>query len=300
MSEHRKNGRKSCARRKKRGKRLFFKAAVCFLLLAVLAAGYAVFAEPKMLLEKTESYQSAKLDALPEKVKIAVFADTHFSEHYTPQDFKKAAEKINRSNPDFIFFLGDLIDDFSTYEGDIREVEEALASLRAKTAKIAVFGNHDYGGEMEFRYPDVMEAGGFQLLINESIAFDEYNLTVLGVDDMVIGYGDPRSADILTDDRYNVVLCHEPDVADELTETYTDLMLSGHTHGRQINLRMFDSYILPAYGKKYIKGDYDLERADGNNLQLYVTGGIGTTKIPVRFASPPEINIIELNKFPES
>ena len=46
--------------------------------------------------------------------------------HYTPQDFEKAAEKINRSNPDFIFFLGDLIDDFSTYEGDIREVEEEM------------------------------------------------------------------------------------------------------------------------------------------------------------------------------
>ncbi len=48
-------------------------------------------------------------------------------------------------------------------------METALASLKAKVAKIAVFGNHDYGGEMEFDYPDVMEAGGFQLLVNEKL-----------------------------------------------------------------------------------------------------------------------------------
>ena len=167
-------------------------------------------------------------------------------------------------------------------------------------AKIAVFGNHDYGGEMEFDYPDVMEAGGFQLLVNEKADFDEFNMTILGIDDVVIGYGDPSFAASLTDDRYNIAICHEPDVADELKTYSVDLMLSGHTHGRQINLRLFDDYILPAYGKKYIKGRYTLPASDGSDLSLYVTGGIGMTKLPLRFASPPEVNMIDLNKFPES
>ena len=297
MSERRRAGKKRGGRR---GRHLFLKTVLCLLILAVLTAGYARYIEPKMLIEKTETYQSEKLTVLPNGVKIAIFADTHFSEYYTPEDFKKVTEKINRRTPDFIFFLGDLIDDFSTYKGDIREVETALASLKAKVAKIAVFGNHDYGGEMEIDYPDVMEAGGFQLLVNEKADFDEFNMTILGIDDVVIGYGDPSFAASLTDDRYNIAICHEPDVADELKTYSVDLMLSGHTHGRQINLRLFDDYILPAYGKKYIKGRYTLPASDGSDLSLYVTGGIGMTKLPLRFASPPEVNMIDLNKFPES
>lgn len=300
MSQNSKKEKRGPARRKKYGKHLLFRIVFCLLILAVLISAYALFAEPKMLTEKTAIYSSEKLNDTPEKITIAIFADTHFSEYYTPANFQKAVRKINEAHPDFIFFLGDLIDDFSAYEGDIHEVERALASLQAGTAKIAVFGNHDYGGKMEFRYPDVMEAGGFQLLVNEKADFDAYNLTVFGIDDMVIGYGDPQAADRLAEDRYNVVLCHEPDVADELTGTAADLMLSGHTHGRQVNLRIFDRYILPVYGKKYVKGRYRLDKSDGSELSLYVTGGIGTTKVPVRFGSPPEINIIELEKFPES
>ena len=41
-------------------------------------------------------------------------------------------------------------------------------------------------------------------------------MTILGIDDVVIGYGDPSFAASLTDDRYNIAIRHEPDVADEL------------------------------------------------------------------------------------
>ena len=51
-------------------------------------------------------------------------------------------------------------------------------------------GIDDYGGKMQFDYPDVMEAGGFQLLINESQTLEAQNITITGIDDMVIGYGE--------------------------------------------------------------------------------------------------------------
>lgn len=268
---------------------------IAVMAVAVLTAMYARYVEPHMLLQKETEYTSAKLVSSGEDGLTAViFADTHFSEYYTPQDFEKAVEKINRAKADYIFFLGDLIDDYSSYTGDVGRIEELLASLHAGIGKYAVYGNHDYGGQMEFDYPDVMEAGGFQLLVNESAAPDDQNVTVTGIDDMLIGYGDPSSARALNPQNFNIVLCHEPDVIDEMTDYPVDLMLSGHTHGRQVNLMFFDDYILPPYGKKYIKGSYRRMRTDGNEACLYVTGGIGMTKIPMRFASPPEINIITL------
>lgn len=307
-------------RTRRRKKRRVLRFLLCVIVLVALLAGYARYVEPYVLLQREESYTSAKLVSAVSAsagssadskepgdsndsshagnasggVKIAIFADTHFSEQYTPENFHRVVEEINEREPDLIFFLGDLVDDFSSYTGDIEEIEAELAALKAKFGKFAVYGNHDYGGEMQFDYPKVMDAGGFRLLVNEAETLEELNLTVMGIDDMVIGYGDPTAAAVLEAERCNIVLCHEPDVADELLGYPVDLMLSGHTHGRQINLWFFDDYILPNYGRKYIKGAYELDGAAGNPLKLYVTGGIGTTKIPMRFASPPEINFIEL------
>lgn len=287
-------------RRQSGQRRNTLRVMTVLLVIFFLLAGYARYIEPRALVRKEESYSSAKLTVLHDDIKIAIFADTHFSEYYTPEDFQKAVNRINSEEPDFIFFLGDLIDDYSSYPGDINEVIDALASLKAKRGKFAVFGNHDYGGEMEFDYPDVLEAGGFQLLVNEAAFFDDLGLSILGIDDMLIGYGDPASASVLTEDHYNIIICHEPDVADQLKDYCADLMLAGHTHGRQINCKPLDGYILPPYGKNYIKGSYSLETSDGSGMELYVTGGIGTTKLPLRLASPPEVNIITLEKFTES
>lgn len=280
--------------RRPRKKHRLIRMLICLMLLVAVMAGYARYIEPYLLTQKSVQYVSEDLAELPSGIRIAIFADTHFSEYYTPEDFQKVVDRINAEKPDLIFFLGDLIDDYSTYPGDVGEIEKGLRSLEAGIGKYAVYGNHDYGGKMEFDYPEVMKAGGFHLLINESVYLEDLNVEVMGIDDMVIGYGDPDAAAVLREERYNVVLCHEPDIADRVKSYAVDLMLSGHTHGRQINLWFFDDFILPTYGKKYIKGEYDLPAEGGRDLQLYVTRGIGTTKIPMRFGSPPEVNIIEL------
>ena len=78
----------------------------------------------------------------------------------------------------------------------------------------------------------------------------------------------------------------------EVLDYNVDLMISGHTHGRQINIKFFDEYILPPYGKKYINGLYQL--SNDRESQLYVNSGIGMTKLPYRFLSPPELTCITL------
>ncbi len=292
---NRKNGveQNDVPRRKHRG----LKALLSLVIIVLAMAGYARYIEPHMLVQRDIGYESEKLSGVwqIDGLKIAIFADTHFSEYYTLDDFEKAARRINAQDPDLIFFLGDLVDDFSTYQGDIVEIERALAELDANVGKFAVYGNHDYGGEMEFKYPDVMKAGGFQLLVNESEYLDEYNLEIMGIDDMVIGYGDPKTAAKLQEDRFNIVLCHEPDIADQLSSYHVDLMFAGHTHGGQIRLPFVSRLMLPQYGSKYIRGAFSLNSEDGNPMELYVTAGLGTTKIPMRFAARPEVNMIRLS-----
>lgn len=262
------------------------------LVLAVGVLGYARFVEPNLLVVKETVVSSPRVGDAAEGLRILVFADTHFGPHYTVSDFRKVVEAAAAAEPDIVFFLGDLIDNFHRYDGPggIDAIAELLAAIPARYGKYAVFGNHDYGGGAESVYPAVMAAGGFTLLVNETVFLPELDLTITGIDDVVIGYGDPAAAGAASGEGFTIVATHAPDIADQLAPYPSDLVLAGHTHGRQVALKPFDSYILPPYGRIYVKGAYDL--SDGRSL--HVTAGLGTTKLPLRLGSVPELTLIRL------
>jgi predicted MPP superfamily phosphohydrolase len=245
-----------------------------------------------MLKVRDVAITSPRVTDEAEGLKIAVFGDTHFSDYYTPGDFDKVLESIDEMKPDMVVFAGDLIDHYDIYSGDVSVISEKLSKIEAPYGKFAIFGNHDYGGGAENKYQSIMEAGGFTVLKNQYYAIDKLGISVIGIDDVLIGYGDPDIASWGRPDYFNIVLAHEPDLVDQVLTYNVDLMISGHTHGRQINLKFFDDYILPLYGKKYVSGQYGFNNDRGS--QLYVNSGIGMTKLPYRFISPPELTCITL------
>lgn len=255
---------------------------------------YARFIEPKMLKESEVSIPSPVVTENAHGLTIALFADTHFGEYYALTDFEKVITMINDRNPDIVIFAGDLIDSFYEYQGNVADISSALDKINSKYGKFAVFGNHDYGGGAERKYKEIMETGGFMVLKNEYYALDALGVSIIGIDDMLIGYGNTEIASWAREDYFNIAISHAPDVIDEVLNNNIDLMLSGHTHGRQVNLPILDEYILPPGGRNYVKGIFDFE--NHRNTQLYVNSGIGTTKKPIRFLSPPEITFLTIEK----
>lgn len=273
-------------------KRLFGLVLTLLICVALLYC-YARYIEPFSLKTETVSIRSPHLSSNSNGLKIAVFADTHFSEYYTPEDFHKVVTAVNEARPDLIVFAGDLIDHYSEYTGDISEISDQLAEMKATYGKFAVYGNHDYGGGAELVYEKIMNAGGFSVLVNDYSELPQAGVSLVGINDALISYADPAAAGLVSPDSFNIVICHEPDIADQILDYNVDLMLSAHTHGRQINLRFFDEYILPSYGKKYVKGQFSLPNE--RQTQLYVNRGLGMTKLPFRFLSKPELTIITVN-----
>lgn len=269
-----------------------FRILVLVLIVGILLICYARYIEPQMLMVRESTIASSSVPDGADNLKIAVFGDTHFSDYYTTDDFDKALDAIKEMKPDMVVFSGDLIDHYDVYSEDVGTISEKLSEIEAPYGKFAIFGNHDYGGGAENEYEDIMEAGGFTVLKNEYYAIDELGIAVIGIDDVLIGYGEPAIASWGRPDYFNIVLAHEPDVIDEVLDYNVDLMIAGHTHGRQINIKFFDKYILPSYGKKYINGLYRF--TNERDSQLYVNSGIGMTKLPFRFLSPPELTSITL------
>lgn len=68
------------------------------------------------------------------------------------------------------------------------------------------------------------------------------------------------------------------------------LTLAGHTHGGQVWLPVLGRRVVPSeYGERYAYGH--VEEA---GRHLFVTSGVGTSVLPVRFMVPPEIAILNL------
>lgn len=264
-----------------------FLAAVIIWLAGMLVLGYAFFVEPHRL--NTVEIEMSD-ENITDSLTVAFFTDTHFG-YYTPVDFQKASEAISEADPDIILFGGDLFDNFSSYKESEKElVLKALSSLEAEKGKYAVFGNHDYGGGAENRYVDFMQEAGFTVLRNDQIYINDYNVTVTGVDDFLLGYGDTQIAENLPADTCNIVLCHEPDIFDRISDGNVDLMLSGHSHGGQINIPFIRHSLMPPLGEKYIRGKFT-----SGDSSLYVNPGLGTTSINARLLAVPEVTIVTVD-----
>ena len=88
---------------------------------------------------------------------------------------------------------------------------------------------------------------------------------------------------------YKILLTHEPDVIDK-TNLF-DLVLAGHSHNSQINLPFVKDWLKVEGAKNYYKPYYKI-----NNTDLYISGGLGTTKVKLRMFNKPSINFYRIVK----
>jgi len=68
------------------------------------------------------------------------------------------------------------------------------------------------------------------------------------------------------------------------------LLLAAHTHGGQVRFPVIGTVVESSrFGDRYVRG-----HVFENNHHLFVTTGIGTSIIPVRFGVPPEIVLLTI------
>jgi predicted MPP superfamily phosphohydrolase len=91
-----------------------------------------------------------------------------------------------------------------------------------------------------------------------------------------------------------LLLTHHPDLFPEIPERVS-LTVAGHTHGGQVRLPLLGPPRVPsAYGQRYASGHVVEE-----GRHLYVSPGVGTSILPLRFLVPPEVTVLELHGLAE-
>ncbi|GAA0293818.1 hypothetical protein GGQ92_000063 [Gracilibacillus halotolerans] len=279
-------------------RRSFIKKSIISILSFFGLSGsvyyYAREIEPSLLDVHSFDIKSTRIPKSFDDFKILQFTDTHIGFHYTLEQFEKLVQKINSLNADLVLFTGDLLDDPSNHSVNLDHLVAALSRITATTGKYWVYGNHDHGGYGTDIVKDIFDKSGFSLLKNESvlIPLDNDYIQLAGLDDAMLGKPD-LSTTLLSesDGLFTLLMVHEPDIADFTKQYPIDVQLSGHSHGGQIQIPFYGYIYTPYLAEKYVEGAYQLGEYP---LQLFVSRGIGTTRLPYRFLCKPEISLYKL------
>lgn len=261
--------------------------AISILLIASVII-YARFIEPyRIVVQHTELVIDAQ-KPLKNPLKVALIADLHIGLYSgQEQQLKLIVDKINHENPDFIVVSGDW-----TYEPENKLVDE-LAILKAlKSPVYSVTGNHDEqypGPPIQQLLAEALQKNNVQDIENQIIEFDEVRL--LGVGDLWAGKADMQKLPDYPQDKLWLLLSHNPDTVDMVPALPTKpLMLSGHTHGGQIELPWLTNYVLKKVSMLGHKRGYYVH----DTANVFVTVGTGMVGAPFRFRVPPTVDILHL------
>ncbi|MHC4270431.1 MAG: metallophosphoesterase, partial [Planctomycetota bacterium] len=178
---------------------------------------------------------------------------------------------------------------------DYKQVETVwymLEKLEAEYGVYSILGNHDHW----FNFNKSLE---YLNISGQNIRHKAVSINKDGTRIWLGGAGDLWSDDIgidkafknVPDGECKILLAHNPDTADKEFKTRIDLMISGHTHGGQVNLPLIGPLVLPVKNRRYSNGFIRSQHTD-----IFISRGIGWAIIPVRFNCYPEIAVLNLKK----
>ncbi len=274
-------------------RRRFLKNSAVFAGGTVLAgfqygAVYTLLVEPLWPRISRVNVLIPGLPEVAERLRICQLSDLHVGPYVRGFQIKNAIDIANREKPDIVVLTGDFISKQRRFADECAEV---LSELDAPLGVFATLGNHDFWVDAQY-VSDALRDGGVTVL-RDDVAEIVSGLYLVGMDDWWEGNRDISGIvrGIPEDDNY-ILLQHNPDVV--LTpKAYgrpPALILSGHTHGGQVNIPGLGPPIVPTrLGSRYAAGLFDFD-----GVKLYVNRGLGAITPPVRFNCPPEVAVITL------
>jgi predicted MPP superfamily phosphohydrolase len=272
-------------------------AALGILSCAYVLGVYGFFVEPNLLIVRRTTIVSDNWRGPP--LTIAAIGDVHAqSPHVSAARVRSLVARTNALDPDLIVLLGDYINGSAPIASRSRQSRTrtavamaAFGAFEAPHGVISVLGNHDiwYGRTPVFQ---ALRKAHIVVLENGHVVIERPagRFVVAGLTDRYSAKPDfaralagaPAGADV-------IVLSHSPDPFARVPADVA-LMLAAHTHCGQVTIPFLGRLIVPSvHGQRYA-----CRRIDERGRTMFVTSGVGTSILPVRFLNPPEIALITL------
>jgi uncharacterized protein len=253
---------------------------------------YGFFIEPNRLMVHQETIQIDNWPAELSGLRIALIGEVHTGAWFIDdRKLQRIVELTNQQQPDLVVLLGDYMvsNSWHSHRVEPEVTAAALKNLKAPLGVYAVLGNHDwwYNGK---KVIDAFEQNGIRVLEGEvaEVKWRDRSFFLVGIGDVwTRSQYFNQTIDKIPTSSNVIILTHNPDYFPAIPQN-VPLMLAAHTHGGQVNLPLIGRPVEPSdYGQRYAAGHvYE------NSHHLFVTTGIGTSIMPVRFRVTPEIVIL--------
>lgn len=286
-------------------RRLFLRSAVGMTTASTSLAGYAFGVEPVWRLGVTRYAVTPPGWPQALSLKVAVIADIHACRpQMSPEHIRDIVTITNALAADIIVVLGDFNGGHRFVSGPVLPEEwgAELAALRAPLGVYAILGNHDFWhgplpnmrGDDTLSIRAALKAANIRLLENDAlrIVTPRGPFWLAGLGDQMVhhsarriftGIDDlPGTLKQVTDAAPVLMLAHEPYIFPKMPERVS-LTLCGHTHGGQV--------FIPGIGTPAIRQaqNYVYGHVVETGRHMIISGGLGTSILPVRFLRPPEV-----------
>ena len=269
-------------------RRHFLAATAGALGAAALGDGFLV--EPTAIDVTRHDVSIPGLPRALDGVRIACLADVHLHNGVS-RAARAALQHLDRERPEIVVLAGDICNRAT----DLPTLTAWARDARGTVATFATFGNWEHQAQIHRRRAELAYGNaGVELLFNSSarVRVRDASVTIVGLDDPVVGRPDPMAALADVGARGVAVwVLHGPGYVDELPRSITPrpaLLVAGHTHGGQVRLPGITP-VLPVGSGRFVAGWYRDTLAP-----LYVSRGIGTVFVPARLFCPPELPVFTL------
>lgn len=233
--------------------------------------------------------------SLPESfrgLRIVQLTDIHHGLYLPAAVVNLAVELTNKLKPDIVALTGDFVTRSRNY---IEPVAEMLGVLRAREGVFAVLGNHDFRVDAD-GIAAALGHQGIEVLRNRHVMLRRrgQKFCVAGIDDFLYGADLAQAMRGVSADTATLLLSHNPVIVKEAAQLRIPLVLSGHTHGGQVKLPLIGC----VYGRSDKKMRFKRGQDTLGETQIYVSRGLGTVVLPVRYGCPSEIPhfVLELER----
>jgi predicted MPP superfamily phosphohydrolase len=248
-------------------------------LIGILLAGYMFFEACRDPLMRAITLPLAGLAPGQKPLRIALIGDTHLSgPDNSPERLDRLVAAVNAEHPDLVLLAGDYIGDRKLV-GKLYSPEQSVAAfarLRAPLGVVAVLGNHDHWDDAKL-VTEALHNVKVTVLSNQAVRRGP--LAIGGIDDAFTGHAQPGRTlgEVRRIGGAALLLSHSPDVFPDLLPG-TPMLFAAHNHCGQVVLPFYGPLSVPSrYGSRYLCGLYQ-----EHGKTLLVTGGIGTSTLPLR------------------
>lgn len=267
---------------KKEKKHIGIKILFSFIIIIVCFYLYGRFINPYSFKVNEIAIKENKLNEDYNGLKIVQFSDLHYGRTTNEDTLKKLVQEINELKPDIIIFTGDLFDNKNISAKNEEIVTKYLSEINAKIFKFACLGDYDLKNKNT--NIGILEKSDFIVLDNESKLMYYESTTPINF----IGITNEDKINELYDNEYfNITIMHEPDLVTKLENT--PLAFAGHSLGGQFRIPLIGGIRKKDGAKTYIESYHKV-----NNTQLYISNGLGTEDISLRFFNTPSITLYRL------